>query len=101
MQPSCNLVADTICRTAEIGLTFTGAADAGALTIIDAASVAVEGALPRLHLTRETFVVTLSADWLACRSWGFHPPACLCLPIGLHLSTMSEENLLSLPRLCQ
>ena len=32
MQPSGNLVADTICRTAEIGLTITGAADAGTLT---------------------------------------------------------------------
>ena len=54
MQPSGNLVADTICRTAEIGLTITGAADAGTFTIIDAAPVAVEGAPPRLHPTRET-----------------------------------------------
>ena len=54
MQPSGNLVADTICRTAEIGLTITGAADAGTFTIIDAAPVAVGGALPRLHPTRET-----------------------------------------------
>ena len=36
MQPTGNLVADTICRTAEIGLTITGAADAGTITIIDA-----------------------------------------------------------------
>lgn len=41
MQPSGNLVADTICRTAEIGLTITGAADAGTFTIIDASPVAV------------------------------------------------------------
>ena len=46
MQPSGNLVADTICRTAEIGLTITGAADAGTFTIIDAAPVAVEGHCP-------------------------------------------------------
>lgn len=46
MQPSGNLVADTICRTAEIGLTITGAADAGTFTIIDAAPVAVEGRCP-------------------------------------------------------
>ena len=43
MQPGGNLVADTICRTAEIGLTITGAADAGNITIIDAAPVTVDG----------------------------------------------------------
>lgn len=32
MQPSGNLVADTICRTPEIGLTITDAADAGEST---------------------------------------------------------------------
>ena len=46
MQLTGNLVADTICRTAEIGLTITGAADAGNLTIIDAAPVAVSDACP-------------------------------------------------------
>ena len=46
MQPSGNLVADTICRTAEICLTITGASDAGTFTIIDAAPVAVEGHCP-------------------------------------------------------
>lgn len=46
MQPSGNLVADTICRTAEIGLTITGAADAGTLTIIDATPVAVATTCP-------------------------------------------------------
>lgn len=46
MQPSGNLVADTICRTAEIGLTITGAADAGNITIIDATPVAVSNACP-------------------------------------------------------
>lgn len=54
MQPSGNLVADTIFRTAEIGLTITGAADAGSFTIIDAAPGRCRGALPRLHPTRET-----------------------------------------------
>ncbi|AJE33820.1 transposase-like protein [Corynebacterium humireducens NBRC 106098 = DSM 45392] len=46
MQPTGNLVADTICRTAEIGLTITGAADAGAITIIDATPVVVTGLCP-------------------------------------------------------
>ncbi|HZK32632.1 MAG TPA: transposase family protein, partial [Corynebacterium sp.] len=47
MQPTTgNLVADTICRTAEIGLTITGAADAGTLTIINATPVAVNNACP-------------------------------------------------------
>ncbi|GAB3649225.1 ISL3-like element IS31831 family transposase [Corynebacterium nasicanis] len=46
MQPSGNLVADTICRTAEIGLTITGAADAGPFTIIDATPVAVATTCP-------------------------------------------------------
>ena len=47
MQPTTgNLVADTICRTAEIGLTITGAADAGNITIIDAAPVAVHDTCP-------------------------------------------------------
>ncbi|WP_248700184.1 ISL3 family transposase [Corynebacterium humireducens] len=39
-------MADTICRTAEIGLTITGAADAGNITIIDAAPVTVDGLCP-------------------------------------------------------
>ncbi|WIM71207.1 ISL3 family transposase [Corynebacterium suedekumii] len=47
MQPTTgNLVADTICRTAEIGLTITGAADAGNITVIDATPVAVSNACP-------------------------------------------------------
>lgn len=46
MQPTGNLVADTICRTAEIGLTITGAADAGNTTIIDATPVAVNNICP-------------------------------------------------------
>ena len=55
MRPSVSLVADTICRTAEIGLAFAGAAGAGTFTITDAAAlVALEGALPRLHPARET-----------------------------------------------
>lgn len=36
MQPTFNLVADTICRTAELGLTITDAADAGEFTVISA-----------------------------------------------------------------
>ncbi|WP_284785885.1 hypothetical protein [Corynebacterium rhinophilum] len=39
MKPNGNLVADTICRTAEIGLVITGAADTGPLTIIEATPV--------------------------------------------------------------
>ena len=46
MKPTGNLVADTICRTAEIGLAITGAADAGALTITEATPVAVVGVCP-------------------------------------------------------
>uniref|UniRef100_UPI0018EF4C0F transposase family protein n=1 Tax=Corynebacterium belfantii TaxID=2014537 RepID=UPI0018EF4C0F len=60
VKPTGNLVADTICRTAEIGLAITGAADAGALTIIEATPVAVIGVCPdcgqsgklRDHITR-------------------------------------------------
>ena len=60
MKPTGNLVADTICRTAEIGLAITGAADAGPLTIIEATPVAVVGVCPdcgqpgklRDHITR-------------------------------------------------
>ncbi|QRP70653.1 hypothetical protein I6J21_00245 [Corynebacterium glucuronolyticum] len=39
MKPSGNLIADTICRTAELGLMITGAADGGDVTIIDAVPV--------------------------------------------------------------
>ena len=46
MQPGGNLVADTIWRTAEVGVTITAAADAGTFTIIDAAPIAVEGHCP-------------------------------------------------------
>lgn len=43
MRPSGNLLADTICRPAVIGVTITAAADVGTFTTIDAAPVAVEG----------------------------------------------------------
>lgn len=46
MQPSGDLVADTICRTAEIGLTITGAADTANVSIIDATPVAVGATCP-------------------------------------------------------
>ena len=46
MKPTGNLVADTICRTAEIGLAITGAADASPFTIIEAIPVAVVGVCP-------------------------------------------------------
>lgn len=46
MKPAGHLVADTICRTAEIGLAITGAADVGPLTIIEATPVAVSGVCP-------------------------------------------------------
>ena len=46
MHPTGNLVADTICRTAELGLTITDAADAGTFTIIDADPVAVVDSCP-------------------------------------------------------
>ena len=41
MQLTFNLVADTICRTAELGLTITDAADAGEFTVINACPVEV------------------------------------------------------------
>ena len=74
MQPGGNLVVDTICRTAVIGLTFTGAADAGTFTIIDAARSLSRGTSPTAP-SPGTCVITLSADWLTCRAWGF-PPSC-------------------------
>ncbi|WP_234914190.1 hypothetical protein [Corynebacterium belfantii] len=60
MKPTGNLVADTICHTTENGLAITGAADAGALTIIEATPVTVIGVCPncgqsgklRDHITR-------------------------------------------------
>ena len=75
MQPGGNLVADTIWRTAEVGVTITAAADAGTCHHHRRRPDRRRGTLPRLHPPRETFVITLSADWLTCRSWGF-PPAC-------------------------
>lgn len=36
MQPTFNVVAETICRTAELGLTITDAADADEFTVISA-----------------------------------------------------------------
>ncbi|WP_019147599.1 hypothetical protein [Timonella senegalensis] len=46
MHTTGNLVADTICRTAELGLTITDAADAGTLTIINADPVDVADTCP-------------------------------------------------------
>ena len=51
MHPTGNLVADTICRTAELGLTITDAADAGTLTIINAEPVDVADTCPCLLYT--------------------------------------------------
>lgn len=39
MNPSANLIADTICQTAWLGLMITNAADGGDVTIIDAVAV--------------------------------------------------------------
>lgn len=46
MHSTGDLVADTICRAAALGLTITGAADDGNITIIDATPVAVDGFCP-------------------------------------------------------
>ncbi|MCJ7858966.1 ISL3 family transposase [Corynebacterium kalidii] len=61
MHTTGNFVADTICRTAEIGLTITDAADAGPITVINATPVAVDDQCPgcsqpgsrRDHITRQ------------------------------------------------
>ncbi len=37
--PTGNIVAETICRTAELGLRITGAADAGDVTVIEAEAI--------------------------------------------------------------
>lgn len=39
MHSTGNIIADTICRTAELGLTITGAMDAGDYTLIEAAAI--------------------------------------------------------------
>lgn len=61
MHNTGNITADTICRTVELGLTITGAADAGDVTIIHADPITVsaccsqccqDGKL-RDHITRE------------------------------------------------
>jgi hypothetical protein len=44
VRPTGNFVADTICRTAELGLTITGAADT--LTVINADPVDVADTCP-------------------------------------------------------
>ena len=65
MKPTGNLVADTICRTAEIGLAITGAADAGALTIIEARPVAVVGVCPDWTAdSQENYATTSLVDSL-------------------------------------
>lgn len=46
MHPTGNLVADTICRTAELGLTITSAADAGTVTVINTYPVDVADTCP-------------------------------------------------------
>ncbi|MFS0498565.1 ISL3 family transposase, partial [Corynebacterium striatum] len=39
MQPNGNVIVDTICRTAELGVTITGAAEHGDVTVIEAEPV--------------------------------------------------------------
>lgn len=46
MKLTGNVVADTICRTAELGLSITGAADAGDFTVIEAVAVASINSCP-------------------------------------------------------
>ena len=36
MQPNGSFIVDTICRTAELGVTITGAAENGDVTVIEA-----------------------------------------------------------------
>lgn len=53
MQPTFNLVADTICRTAELGLTITNAADSGDFTVIHADPVTSSDLCPGCGQARE------------------------------------------------
>lgn len=46
MKLTGNVVADTICRIAKLGLSITGAADAGDFTVIEAVAVAVINSCP-------------------------------------------------------
>lgn len=71
MKPTGNLVADTICRTAEIGLAITGAADARPLTIIEATQVAVSGACPGCGQSGESYATTAPVDSLTFPLLGF------------------------------
>ena len=46
MQPSSNIVADTICRTAELGLAITNAAHNDECTVIECEALAPINACP-------------------------------------------------------
>ncbi|MDN6324663.1 MAG: transposase family protein, partial [Corynebacterium sp.] len=53
MHTTGNLVADTICRTAEIGLTITGAADVAPVTVDDQCPGCKHAGVLRDHVTRQ------------------------------------------------
>lgn len=46
MNSTGNIIADTICRTAELGLTITGAADAGEYTVLECVPIAPQNSCP-------------------------------------------------------
>ncbi|MGP5162449.1 hypothetical protein ACTXKO_13260, partial [Corynebacterium casei] len=46
MHSTGNIIADTICRTAELGLAITGASDAGEFTLIEANATAYSDRCP-------------------------------------------------------
>jgi hypothetical protein len=91
-------VADTICRTAEIGLTITGAADAGNLTIIDAAPVTVSDACSGCSQpgTKRDHTIRRLVDLPVV---GFHPSARPRPPFHLQQCVLCQNDLPGVPQL--
>ena len=67
MQPNGNVIVDTICRTAKLGTTITGATENGDVTVIEAEPVEpINECLPAGSL--EYSATTSSAAWSICPS---------------------------------
>lgn len=77
MQPSSNTVADTICRTAELGLAITNAAHNDAVTVIECEALAPINAALRVD-SLVCCATTPAGSWWIFLLSDF-PPGCGCV----------------------
>ena len=92
MQPNGNVIVDTICRTAKLGTTITGATENGDVTVIEAEPVEpINECLPAGSL--EYSATTSSAAWSICPSSATPTTSCAPSTLPVHQQALLAEDL--------